>query len=1102
MTDKFFEKNSIYVFFTFYIIITSSCGQLGKNSTETSTTFSTTSSANSGISFSNTITESDSLAYFKFPYMYQGGGVAIGDINNDGLSDIFLTGNMVDNKLYLNKGDMHFDDISNSANVQGDQRWYTGVTMADINGDGFLDIYLSVSGLYHSSRNQLYVNNGDLTFTELASDYGIDDISNSIQGTFFDYDNDRDLDLFVISYPMVPLSQGNMFYQQKIKENNHSESGHLYRNDGNGKFSDVTQEAGVQKFSLTLGLVAMDFNNDGWKDLYLSNDFNIPDYFFINDGDGTFTEVIKETTGHTSLFGMGIDASDFNNDGLMDLVQLDMSPEDYVRARMNMGTMSRQNFNEGVSMGFHYKYKQNSLQVNRGINSNGMPIFSEISRLAGISSTDWSWSAVFADYDNDGFKDIYITNGMKRDVNDGDINTGSRATSFRQFFDIKIEDYPSVPISNYMYQNQGDLTFTNRAKDWELDMENFSNGMSYGDLDNDGDLDLVVSNINQEVSLYRNESKGNSHLRVSLKGPSTNTFGLGAKVILEGNEITQTQELTLSRGFQSSMEPILHFGVGKDTIIKKLHVIWPDGKEQVLDSPSINEMIIFDYLNAHPVQSDSFHYAFTFEDITEESKIDFTHSEDIFDDYVLESMLPHNYAMMGPALAKGDINKDGLDDFFIGNASGQPGALFMQTTDSKFVEFDGPWLKDSIQEDAGAVFADFDNDGDDDLYVVSHGNKFQDTRDRLYINLGTSFKKAYSTLPSDTVAGKAITICDFDKDGLIDIFIGGRNVPGKYPFPASSLLLKNLGGIDEGLKFENVTNSLAAGLVDIGMVTDAEWIDIDGDTWVDLILSGEWMPVTIFKNEKGRLVNRTIEYGLDKSQGWWYTVKSMDVDNDGDLDIVGGNLGLNHKYQASDKLPFEVYANDFDNNGKNDIVLSYTVGGKKVPLKGLEKTSNQVPAIGKRYRTFKEFSEADLSDIYGAYVLKNSLHYQANTFAHCWFENKDNNFQTRHNLPQIAQFSSINIIEPLNYNGDEYPDLLVAGNMYQTEVETPRSDGGLGLVLIGGKDGFQHVPSGESGLLYREDVKDMVSIQLADNSIAYLFAANGEKLRLLKFENR
>ncbi|MEO9511234.1 MAG: VCBS repeat-containing protein [Flavobacteriaceae bacterium] len=1076
------------------------CTKFEDTSQNSKTSFLEVDAYHSNIDFVNSIIENDSLNYFKFPYIYMGGGVAIGDLNNDGLSDVFLTGNMVSNKLYLNKGNMQFEDITITANVEGDDRWYTGVTMVDINNDGWLDIYLSVSGKFGTTQNQLLINNGDLTFTESAADFGIDDASNSIQATFFDYDLDGDLDLFVANYPLVPLSQGNLFYQSKMEENLHKESGHLYLNDGTGHFTDITRKAGVQNFGLTLGLIASDFNNDGWPDLYLSNDFNVPDYFYINNQDGTFKEVVQTATGHTSMFGMGIDASDFNNDGLIDLIQADMTPEDYVRARVNMASMNPKSFKEGVDLGFHYQYMQNSLQINNGVNTDGTPIMSEVSRMSKMASTDWSWSTLFADLDNDGWKDVYITNGMKRDVNDNDINNRSGATSFKQAFNISITDYASQPIANYAYQNQGNNTFKKVGEAWNLDLEGFSNGMSYGDLDNDGDLDLVINNIDRKATLYENKTEGSNFIRIELAGPQENLKGLGTKVILKNTNGLQTQELTLTRGFQSSVEPILHFGLGAK-VVENLRVIWPDGKEQVLEKPSINKKVKIDYAQASKPVTIENKRKYTFSEITSYSGIDFNHEEDLFDDYSSEPLLPYEYAKIGPGLAKGDVNNDGLEDFFIGNATRKSGKLYIQDPNSKFTVLKGPWEQDEIQEDTGALFVDFDNDGDQDLYVVSHGNQFLDHSDRLYINTPNGFIKLDTALPKETTAGKAIAVSDYNRDGLIDIFIGGRNQPGNYPFPASSMLLKNMGGIDGEMKFSNVNSIAAKELDSIGMITDAEWADLDGDDWPELILSGEWMPITIFKNNKGKLMNNTQNYGLSKLTGWWYSVKSVDVDNDGDLDIVAGNLGLNHKYQATTDSPFEVYASDFDENGENDIVLSYNKDKKSVPLRGRECSSQQVPAIAKRFDSYRSFAGADLEEIYGKYMLQNALHYESKTFGHHWFENVGGVFAKQHLLPIQSQFSSINAIEVFAYNTDEYPDLFIAGNLYAAEAETPRSDSGLGMVLIGSPNGFKPVPSNITGLFARGDIKDVEPIQLANGMLGFLVGVNNGKPKLLQYNN-
>ena len=1079
----------------FFSVILLSCNSQKQNSDLSTTIFRRVNSEISNITFTNPIIENDSLTYFKFPYIYMGGGVAIGDINNDGLSDIFFTGNMVENKLYLNKGEMQFEDITESAGVAGDDRWYSGVTMTDINNDGWIDLYLSVSGKFGDKKNQLLINNGDLTFIEKAADYGIDDASNSIQSTFLDYDEDGDLDLFVANYPLVPISMGNMYYRDKMDQNDWEESGHLYRNTGD-RFEDATQEAGILNFGLTLGVVSSDFNNDGLVDMYLSNDFNVPDYLYLNNGDGTFSNVIDESLGHISMFGMGIDASDFNNDGLVDLVQVDMTPEDYVRAKVNMASMSPETFYQGIEMGFHYQYMQNSLQVNRGISAEGIPVMSEISRMSNMSLTDWSWSALFADLDNDGWKDVYVTNGNKRDVNDNDVNLKTAPTSFRQFSKISVSDYESHPIANYAFKNLGGNQFVKFGNTWNLDFQGFSNGMAYGDLDNDGDLDLVINNIDHEAVLYENNTQEQGYLKFSLEGPEENLLGIGARVTVTSGDLVQMQEQTLTRGFQSSMEPVLHFGLGQNNS-SSVQVVWSDGKEQLLKDVATNEWITLAYRNATEVSKESKDRSFAFHDVTAQMGVDFQHKEDLFDDYRFEPLLPYKYSMMGPALATGDVNNDGLEDFFVGNASGEVSALYVQNNGATFKVMPGPWEENKEQEDVAAVFVDFDHDGDQDLYVATHGNQFQDLTDRLYLNTSKGFIKAQNALPSSSMASVAVAACDYNKDGLVDLFVGGRNQPGNYPHPASSLLLKNNGGTDESLKFEIEP---IEEFNEIGLVTNAEWADLDGDDWPELILAGEWMPITIFKNKEGKLQDATSKFGMSELIGWWYAVKTVDVDNDGDLDLVAGNLGLNHKYQASEKSTFQVYASDFDENGTNDIVFSYNKEGMSLPLRGRECSSQQIPAIAKRFETFRSFAAADMDEIYGSYMLEQALHNEANSFAHHWFENENGRFTKAYQLPIEVQFSSVNAIEPFDYNNDEYPDLFLAGNLYSFEVETPRSDAGLGLVLIGSPDGFKTLSSSETGCFFRSDIKNVSKIQLANGSMGFLLGSNDDELRLLRFD--
>lgn len=1059
----------------------------------------------SGLFFSNDLKPSDTFNYNTFPYIYMGAGVALGDINNDGLTDVFLTGNMTPNKLYLNKGSLSFDDISEEAAIAGDSRWYTGVTMVDINEDGWLDIYVSVSGLGGNTNNQLFVNNGDLTFTEMASEYGLADSGNSIQSAFFDYDNDGDLDVFVANYPVVPLTMPNYFYHDKMQANKPKESGHLFRNEGNGRFQDVTEETGVLNFGLSLGIAVSDFNNDGWQDFYVSNDFNVPDYFYLNNGDGTFSEKLQETTRQISMFGMGVDAADFNNDGLMDLFQVDMTPADHYRSKTNMATMDPASFYTAVRLGFHHQYMQNSLQVNNGMSDDDTPVFSNISRLTGTATTDWSWAPLFADFDNDGLKDVMITNGMRLDVNNNDLVNRENSTSITPQ-KIDMNKAPSTPISNYLFKNKGNYEFENVSEKWNIDFKGFSNGVAYGDLDNDGDLDMVINNIDKKASLLKNNTLGTNYLRIELKGPDKNLLGIGAKVKITIADSEQWVEQHLTRGFQSSVEPVLHYGLGEAEKIDALEIIWPDGKIEVKKNIASNQTLKLNHKNAINIEKEIQRESPVFKDVSESAEIDFTHVEDLYDDFYVEPLLPHRNSQLGPALAVADVNQDGLEDIFIGNAKDSKGSLFIQNDDGAFHEMDGPWSNDEAQEDTGAVFFDADADGDQDLYVVSGGNsigvKEGFYQDRLYMNTPEGFVKSASALPEVDTSGLKVVPADYDGDGDLDLFIGGRIVPGYYAQPPKSYLLQNNGGKDERITFTDVTLEKAPELSNVGMVTDALWHDYNADGKIDLLLTGEWMPLTFFENNGQKLMNVTSKLELDNTVGWWNSLVIEDLDNDGDMDIIAGNLGLNSKYKSTEKSPFEIYVNDFDGNNRRDIVLSVTKKGTKLPLRGRECSSQQVPIIKRKFETFDAFASADLNQIYGEKLLENAIHYTVDTFAHHWFENLGDGTYERHQLPIEAQFSSINDIIVFDYNKDDYPDLLVAGNLYDTEVETPRSDAGIGLVLQNnGQKGFDAVLMNESGLLIANEVKAMARINYGlKGQQGFIFALNNDTPKLLSFE--
>ncbi|MEM6628823.1 MAG: VCBS repeat-containing protein [Bacteroidota bacterium] len=1092
----------LFILFSFFFL---SC--LKEPEEEIAAGFFKLDPTHSHIDFSNQIFESDSLNYFNFPFLYLGGGVSVGDINNDGLPDIYFTGNQVPNKLYLNKGNLLFEDISESAGVTGDRRWYSGSTMVDINQDGWMDIYVSVGGVSNNTNNQLFINQQDGTFTEQAKAYGIADSSISTQSTFFDYDQDGLLDLFVANYPIVRVSAGNVYYKDKMEENKWEDSGHLYKNKGDGTFLEVSKIAGVQRFGLSLGVVASDFNQDGHTDLYLSNDFNVPDYMYQNLGDGTFAEISQIATEHTSMFGMGVDAADFNNDGWIDLFQLDMTAEDHFRSKTNMASMRPASFYEAVELGLHYQYMQNSLQLNNGLSPRGHPVFSDISRFAGMATTDWSWGTLFADLDNDGWKDVFVTNGIKRDVNNNDVNVKYETGTFWGWEEAP--DYqlmPSTPISNYAFLNQQGLNFTNVIEEWGLQEKGFSHGFAVADLDNDGDLDIVINNMDASASLYINQAQQNDnhYLDLQFKGPPNNPLGLGTRVTVHTNSLSQVQELTLTRGYLSSVEPRMHFGLGQEDIIE-LIIRWPDGAVETIDGPAPNQTVQVDYMDASITDEKTYGPDNQLvEDFTLNSGITFQHQEDAFDDFLIEPLLPHKNSQMGPGIAVGDVNQDGYEDFFVGNAAGKPGAMYYQDTSGSFSLVKGPWEKDSSYEDTGALLFDADLDSDLDLYVVNGGNDSGKPKafyqDRLYIQTEEGFAKSEQALPILTVSGRVVKAGDFDADGDPDLFIGGRVVPGKYPLAAPSYLLRNEGGQDQSLRFEEVTEAQAPELYSTGLVSSALWEDFDQDGKLDLILAGEWMPIRFFKNMGTHFEEKTQDLGSNEKTGWWYSLQAADLDQDGDMDFLAGNLGLNYKYQASTKAPFQLFANDFDENSRLDIVLSYDKKGKLLPVRGRECSSEQVPALATRFKTFEAFAQADLEELYGTNMLDASLHLEANTFASYWIENKGGERFEWHLLPDKAQLSSINAIEVFDYNQDSFPDVFLFGNLYTSEVETPRSDAGIGLVLRGNaRTEFEPVSPMESGIFVRGAVNDLGLIRLGQaQRPAFLVARNNESLKLLQ----
>ena len=1104
-------------FFYFLVIITfffSSCTNKINTVNQIDnelTVFSSLSKENTGVDFSNFLKESDSLNYFTYPYIYMGGGVSVGDINNDGLDDLFFTGNMVPNKLFLNLGNLKFKDISSNAGISGDQRWYTGCTMADVNNDGLLDIYVSVSGQSENLKfkeNQLFINNGDLTFSEKSKEYGLNDSGQSVNATFFDYDNDGDLDVYVANYPRTPFQASTLQYKQLMSYVTDIQSDQLYRNDG-ARFTKVTEEAGVKQYNLSLSATAADVNNDGWQDIYVSSDFNSPDSFYLNMKDGTFKNIINHAVNHTSFYGMGVDIADINNDCLLDILQMDMDAASNVRSKANMASMNPQLFEDIEEAGFKTQFMQNSLQLNNGVFANGYPEFSDISRISGVSSTDWSWAPLIADFDNDGFKDIFISNGTRREINNkdyfGELNKEKR---HKDSLLTKTLNMPSEAIENFIFSNKKDLTFEKKNSKWGILDKTFSNGSSYSDLDNDGDLELIVNNIDAPASIYKNNSV-NNYIKLQFIGYKKNTFGLGTKATLFYNGQKQYQELTLSRGFQSSVSPKLNFGLNSDiNSIDSIIVKWPNNRVNTIKNVSVDTLITVNYnqKNTHIADLHNVNTSKLFNS-SPELPFKFKHTENDFDDFKIEVLLPHKTSGFGPNVSVGDLNGDGMDDFFMSGSFSNSSAIFFQNSTGGFTRQKFDFLrKDALNEDLGSLIFDADNDGDNDIYVVSGGNEFsylsKNLQDRLYVNNGSGnfVKSENNTLPSMITSGQSVIGNDFDKDGDIDLFISGRLVPGNYPYPANSYLLENVSETGKP-KFVNVTDTKAPFLQKLGLATSACFTDINGDGWEDIVVVGEWMPIKIFINDEGnRFLEKSKDYGLSDTSGWWFSVKSADFDNDGDQDLIVGNLGLNYKYKAESDETFDIYFNDFDGNKKNDIVLSYFNDGKKYPVRGRECSSQQIPTIKKKFKDYDSFSKATLEDVYGE-KLNKSLHYSVKSFSSIYLENKGGSFKT-HKLPNEAQISPINQILIEDFDKDSHIDILVAGNLYGSEVETPRADAGRGLYLKGDSKGnFQPIKIRNSGLNINGDTKDLDIITIKDQK--YILASkNNDFVQFIKINNK
>ncbi len=1088
--------------------------------------FTELSAFKTGIDFNNKLEENDSTNFLTNQYIYIGSGVGVADFNQDGLQDIFFAGAQVPSRLYINKGSMKFDDVTEDAGLLN-TKWCTGVSIVDINTDGLPDIYVSVTNSRDSVRrkNQLFINKGNLKFNEEAAAYGLDDAGYATQAAFIDFDRDGDLDMYLMNHTVF-YDQPNNFIQDT--KGNRQATDKFYRNEGvpaGGKhplFKDISLEAGIRDVAYGLGIVVSDLNFDGWPDIYVANDFISNDLMWINNKQGGFTNMIGASIRHQSYNSMGVDIADLNNDLLPEIAVLDMQPEDNYRKKIMFAGYNPERYEMEQKMGgFQPQFARNMLQWNQGLrkhNGTDIPFYSEIGNFSGIAETDWSWSVLMGDYNNDGLKDIHITNGLSKDLTNNDFlffrhgkdsdQTGATKPRDSAGLIKELDSYGEVKIDNYLFLNKGKMQFGNITEDAGMKTPSISHGAAHVDLDNDGDLDLVVNNMNQPAFVWRNELRNSlndttaNFITVQLKGAAQNPGGYGTRINLYAKGEQQLQEQSPVRGYLSSIDQRLHFGLKKHGVADSIIIQWPDGKMQRLTNVKANQFLVVEHKNA--VDSNTMHLQdlamFQFD---ESNGLDYQHIENIFFDFSRQRLIPQKYSQIGPPLAVADVNGDGMEDLFIGGGEYQWGKIYLQNANGKLTGRE-LGINEKIGEDAAAIFIDADNDKDQDLVLSSgsseYGNGSVLNTIHLYKNDGKGkFEEDKSAFPEMSIIAQALAAADFDKDGDLDLFVGGRVLPEQYPLSPKSYLLRN----DNG-KFTEVTKQLNPSLEKPGLITSAAWIDLDKDEWPDLVLTGDWMPIRFFKNNKGSLVEITDKTGLTSINGMWRTLKTSDIDGDGDEDLLAGNIGLNNKFHPSAQRPMKLFANDFDGNGAIDLVPAYFLKNQKGQYElfpGIDRTqfSEEILAIKKKYLLNDDYARSNLDMVLGNFKKEGMISLEVQTAASGWIENKGGGKFIFHEFPMEAQIAPINSFLVMDLDKDGKKEILIGGNEYQAEVGAGRYDASYGVLLKNlGNGQFEAINPSRTGLIFDGVVKNLVSLKSSNGGNLLVAAINNEKIRSVK----